>query len=96
MIVTVTLPNAEVSFRYSGSREGSGAVYSMLEDIPAISESTDAESGSTSIVLTLSAYEILGFPLGRGLKVLRESELLFEGVITDITVSTSLILQVEA
>lgn len=98
MIAQVLVGEVALTYYTAGSSRPSvaGASYPFLVDIPPITESTSAESGSASIVLTLDAYRILGLPIGKIAKILDGAKVVFEGVIADVTLDGTITLQLEA
>lgn len=98
MIAEIVVGGVGLKYAYPDGTQYASTepLYPFLEEVGAITESTTAESGSCTITLGLGAYVNLGLPLGAIARIKEGTEILFEGVVADVTIETSITLQVEA
>jgi hypothetical protein len=98
MIVSIQqLGGTKVYFAFPGTFSALAPLYYYLQDVGDIVESTSKESGNATVILALEVFKLLPSVLGRLVEILADSgEVLFEGIITDATINSNILLQLEA
>ena len=96
MIAEILVGGVWLKYQYPGEHQAEEPLYPYLVEVPPITESTSAESGNAQIVLQLDAYRNLGLPLGKQARIRDNGETLFDGIVADVAITSSITLQLEA
>jgi hypothetical protein len=97
MFAEIKIDKIWIGYYYPGAEKPVPVSFPFLENIPPIVESTTAESGNAQIMLSLKAFPNLRFPLGNEVRIRdKKNEIVFQGVIADVEISQSIMLQLEA
>jgi hypothetical protein len=96
MIIYLYLGELLVKLYKPGELAPDGIAYPYLDDVSAIVSSTTQESGNAEVKLYLTAWATFGNITGKKMEIYRNSELVFAGIIQDLTIRNNVTCQLEA
>ena len=73
-----------------------GVSFPFLEKVDNITVSTAQESGNARFLLNLQAFELLGVLTSRLVDIYDKNQLIFTGILTEMTLTNVITCQVEA